>query len=447
MNQQQLENMWRTRPARPRTGSTVAGVCAGVGARYRVDPTLVKVAFIVATVFGGSGVLLYIAAWLTCPQVDGPDGLSRRDEYREIRDRFRSRRNDPQWRSQYRAARREFHRSGGRHWNHGHPPTLVMVVLIIIVTSAFTPNVAWSGGLLVGAALMLFGWYLLYQRTPEAAAGTGADTVGQAAESVTAPLGTVAAGVDLHKSGVSDATATNTPPSDPTTPQPPAWDPLGVAPFAWDLPEPTPAEPQAPAGSRALAPIVVGAAVVLAAAATAAAFTGVGFFTPARVVSVALLVVGVGLLIGSVGRGVGTRRGTVLVPVALIGVLAVIGLSTLAGLHRPPSGGVGERMWKPLSENDLRDTYGLTVGSATLDLRSVPLTRDHHVAIDLGAGEIKILVPDGLDVQANCSTGVGDQECPDGIDPGRDGVGGPVLHVDASTDVGQIQIIRNGAGS
>jgi len=47
-------------------------VCAGLGAYFGVDPTLVRLAFVVLTVFGGAGVLLYLCAWLLIPEEDGP---------------------------------------------------------------------------------------------------------------------------------------------------------------------------------------------------------------------------------------------------------------------------------------------------------------------------------------------------------------------------------------
>src|SRR5271166_3150716 len=53
-------------------GRVVAGVCAGLAAYFGVDPTLVRLAFALLTVFGGVGILLYLGAWLVMPdEVDG----------------------------------------------------------------------------------------------------------------------------------------------------------------------------------------------------------------------------------------------------------------------------------------------------------------------------------------------------------------------------------------
>ena len=53
---------------RIRDGRLVAGVCAGLAAYFGIDPTLVRLAFVFLTVFGGFGVLLYLGAWLVIPE-------------------------------------------------------------------------------------------------------------------------------------------------------------------------------------------------------------------------------------------------------------------------------------------------------------------------------------------------------------------------------------------
>ncbi len=60
---------------RPHDGRVVAGVCAGLAAYLGVDPTLVRLAFALLTIFGGAGVLLYLCAWIVIPE-GGSDGTS-----------------------------------------------------------------------------------------------------------------------------------------------------------------------------------------------------------------------------------------------------------------------------------------------------------------------------------------------------------------------------------
>jgi phage shock protein C len=54
---------------RTREGHIVAGVCTGI------DPTLVRLAFAVLTIFGGAGILIYLIAWIVIPE-EGGDGSS-----------------------------------------------------------------------------------------------------------------------------------------------------------------------------------------------------------------------------------------------------------------------------------------------------------------------------------------------------------------------------------
>ena len=53
---------------RSSTDHMLAGVCGGIAEYLNVDPTLVRVAFVLlALVTGGTGVILYGALWLIVP--------------------------------------------------------------------------------------------------------------------------------------------------------------------------------------------------------------------------------------------------------------------------------------------------------------------------------------------------------------------------------------------
>lgn len=45
----------------------IGGVCGGLGEYFNVDPTLVRLAFVAATLLGGPGVLIYIVMWIITP--------------------------------------------------------------------------------------------------------------------------------------------------------------------------------------------------------------------------------------------------------------------------------------------------------------------------------------------------------------------------------------------
>lgn len=46
----------------------VAGVCGGVAEYFEIDPTVVRIAFVLLTIFNGAGVALYILMWIIVPE-------------------------------------------------------------------------------------------------------------------------------------------------------------------------------------------------------------------------------------------------------------------------------------------------------------------------------------------------------------------------------------------
>ena len=62
-------------PERPRLrrnvdDKMVAGVAAGLARHFDVDVSLVRLGFVALALFGGSGLLLYLVAWLVVPSDD-----------------------------------------------------------------------------------------------------------------------------------------------------------------------------------------------------------------------------------------------------------------------------------------------------------------------------------------------------------------------------------------
>lgn len=49
------------------TNSVLCGVCGGIAEYFDIDPTLVRLGWIIFCVMGGSGVLAYIIAALVIP--------------------------------------------------------------------------------------------------------------------------------------------------------------------------------------------------------------------------------------------------------------------------------------------------------------------------------------------------------------------------------------------
>ena len=63
---------------RDRTRGYVAGVCAGLGRHLRVDPLVVRIAFVAAATAGGLGIVLYALAWVILPADEGHESPAAR---------------------------------------------------------------------------------------------------------------------------------------------------------------------------------------------------------------------------------------------------------------------------------------------------------------------------------------------------------------------------------
>ena len=176
--------------------------------------------------------------------------------------------------------------------------------------------------------------------------------------------------------------------------------------------------------------------------------TGVDALTAPRIIAVALLVVGGGLLVGAF---VGRARW--LIPVGLVLALA-LGLSAAAS-DAGFGDGVGERRWTPTGDA----SYTLGAGEAVLDLTAVPDRRQVDVDAEVGVGRLLVLVPEGARVTGEAEAGVGELlqvfedgrrrelNADDDTDVSRrfvfDGsVEGPQVELDLEVGMGQIEVRR-----
>lgn len=496
----QLQQMWQTRPARlPRQGP-IAGVAAGFGHRYGIDPVLVRVAFVVSTIFGGAGIVLYLVGWLLFPEpgdrASMAESLSRRGP-----------------------------------GSPGQTKTIVLIVALAIAVSTMGPvGIGLGGSGVISLALMLAAWWMLYMRAPvppplpaghtapEPLPGSGttgypgavfpqggtdpypyadnlytpytrlpdryvperpsdpgpvaetpadgspgtattpateekvelskpaADTPGPADTPSSAPSGTTdrPAGPTRTASGApAGGTTVDMGKGGDTGPgsgrrTPPSWDPLGVAPLAWDLPEPAPTRTIATTVDKRprsrFTPVVLGLAILAAAIAGAARIAGAEWMTPGRIAAVALVVVGLGLVIGSF-----RRRGY-----GLLGVTAPLAaFVVLAAVIGPVDFGnptMGDRTWAPASASEVRPEYAVTMGSGTLDLRGIELTGNQTVDIAVQMGEATVLVPENMNVRTECTVRMGEATCPDGLTgPGGDA---PVLNLNVQVRMGNAEVRR-----
>jgi phage shock protein PspC (stress-responsive transcriptional regulator) len=362
-----LREMWETRPARPRDDRKVAGVAAAIGRRYDVDPVLIRIGFVVAA-FGGVGVPLYLAGWLALPSDGAPDGRRR--------------------------------------------PHVVFGLAILAFLSfgwAFSDDGPGFGGGGILVALVAFGLLFLLHRSRADRPAVAPGAPGAAAEPGT---------VSLVKGSPVDGG------------QPPSWDPLGAEPFAWDLPEPA-AAPAPPAVKGPPVTAVTLAAALLAGGTTALLQLATGTFTAAGVpvlLGVVLAVLGAGLVAGSflhAGRG-------------LVAAAVVVGLLTWGSLASPfddlPRGGDGDLRAAPRTVAQVQPRYEQRFGDVELDLSRLDLGTGGaavRTMVDLGAGDVQVIVSDDADVVFTGSTGAGS------VTFGDEERSGPNARLDAVRDLGE----------
>ncbi|MCQ4617712.1 PspC domain-containing protein [Corynebacterium sp. CCUG 59401] len=350
-----LKLMWDTRPPRiPKKqggDAMVAGICEGIGVRYQIDATLVRVAFVALSLVFGVGVFLYVLCGFLMPRF----GLSTSPAQAISTPK-------PQLDAVEVDER-------GTGWG--------LLILLFIFFPSLSVGIGDNAALSALGGLVLAGaaWWALHQHTP------------------VPPVGVVASPRASHPTNPASPANPPSPPSPPhgeepvfprqsetanetvpvtakfTAPEgyphpaagrttPPSWDPLGAAPELWHLPDPgqyAQPEPE-PKPSRRLW-LWIPVAVVLAVIAVASMYIG------SEIRNENLLY----------GKNV-------------------------------------EKITEPSDVVYIRSG----VGELTVDLTEVkPLDSPSHIDIVNRVGSVKVIMPDE-DVQAHvtCETDLGDTACP-----------------------------------
>jgi phage shock protein PspC (stress-responsive transcriptional regulator) len=178
--------------------------------------------------------------------------------------------------------------------------------------------------------------------------------------------------------------------------------------------------------------------------------TGVYALTPARILAAALLVIGAGLLVGSVaGRGHWLiLAGGLLLPVVILAsLLHPYGMDDL-----PVSAvrqGAGEVLATPDDLDELRAGYQLGVGSIVLDLTGVDVDRPARVQLQVGAGEVQVRLPDDVTAEVTSRVGMGEIGLEGRLTTGAGlqrsasverGEGSALLQIDIQVGLGEISV-------
>jgi phage shock protein PspC (stress-responsive transcriptional regulator) len=376
----------------------VAGVAGGIGRHFGIDPTLVRVAFVVLTVMGGSGVALYLIGWLLLPE-DGAE---------ESKATSLLRHHD------------------GQPWDKG-ALVLAVVAGVVLVGALDGPrHMGWIGPIVVITVVAL----LLSRRDgpPHTVSPPPPPPpAGDATDQGTGP-GAEPGGVDplLRDAGVTDPFSA------------PAWAPAaGTWPVTAVAP-PVAAKP--PVTVATLSALIALAGGVLLLDAAGLAHVGVHGFAAA-----ALVVVGVGLLASAwLGRAWG------LIPVAVALGVVVAATSAPALSWR---GGFGDRTYHPTGSAGLDRKYRLAAGDMTVDLTGLQpaeAVTKTHVTARVGVGHLLVRVPADERIRVHARTGAGNLSV---LGENRSGTGvvvdrtagpedGSALLLDLETGFGQVEVER-----
>jgi phage shock protein PspC (stress-responsive transcriptional regulator) len=120
------------------------------------------------------------------------------------------------------------------------------------------------------------------------------------------------------------------------------------------------------------------------------------------VVAIIVIVAGLWLVAGAFLGG-GTRW--LILPALALALPA--GVVSAANIDT--DGGIGEREYRPVAAQDVREQYRVGMGRLVVDLRDAQLpSGDHRVRIDVGMGEAWVVVPPDVCVSSRADIGAGE---------------------------------------
>jgi len=413
------------RVRRDTSEAMIGGVAAGLARHLDVDVVWVRLAFVLSAIFAnGLGLIAYLAAWIIIPAGDdraagspgsgAPEPGSDRTTQSGDREGVR----------------------GARFWVGVGLIGLGSVVLLDRLLSPLQARLGWisPSQLLVPVALIAIG-ALLWRASRSDAALDGATlerNVERLAERFEHEAEAAAERLERwvdDGGAVPDVAAQSAPQNSPGT-----------------------------SISSRLTPATLGVALVAAGTIWLLSGLGVSGATLTRALAAALLVVGGGLVVGAfVGRGRGlVGTGLVLTAVVLMSTLvapAHVGMRALSFgddgiVMTDPDAHVEER---PTDLAAVRDSYTFGVGSIVLDLSGIDaaelaaagITR---VVVELGVGDLLIVVPDTATVVISAELGIGQVDL-DGRTSGGVGVSAARTIPGPSAEAGTIVLdIEQGIG-
>lgn len=329
------------RLARSPRDRVIAGVAGGLGEYFGVDAVLFRIAFVALTVAGGSGLALYLLAWLVLPETDDNE------------------------------------RAGERvsRWFRQKPVLAIIgtVIAVNVVADGWWWGDRHRSGNDFFWGIVLVGLGVAFLVNRQRGRWT-ASTTGTVDPEPTAPGPTLTGDPLLDDAARLEAGGRLTDEMWPPSP-------------------PTKTVAVVPRHRPFLTPVTI--SVLLVGGGIAALF-GMALQT---YLGVALLVVGAAMLIGS---RFGRARGLIAVGLALAAAATFTSAVDLS-----LEGGAGTRLRRPTRVAQLQP-YRLGVGELTLDLRDLDFVGTQAIEARIGFGELRVLVPDDVQVEADTHVGLGE---------------------------------------
>jgi phage shock protein PspC (stress-responsive transcriptional regulator) len=372
----------------------IAGVAQGFANRYDIPVVWVRILLVLLSFGGGLGVALYAAGWFLIRSEEEPDAPA---------ERFFS------------------GASTSRSWI-GIALVFIAVLILLDNFTFLSGGIVWAVGLLVVGILLYTGDLPRLVNQPPDDGGPATTPTPMSSSAVT----TAESPTAPQEAGT---TASPARPPRPARPTPPI----------------LPARPAIPREPSYLGRITIGMMLI-----------GMGILAildniptlalepqPRHYMALAVTILGLGLVVGGFA---GRARGLILLGIVLVPTM----------LFSP----VFEYNWnsedfnreiRPVSFAELEDSYVIDVGSILIDLRRLPWDGEEiDLDVEVDAGNIEIIIPEGVGLIGEASLDVGQVTA---LDQVAGGVGGPSLAFDqpglrgtlvlsAVADVGNINIIN-----
>ncbi|MCJ7780272.1 MAG: PspC domain-containing protein [Acidimicrobiia bacterium] len=340
---------------RPIEGRAFAGVAAGLGERFDLNPAWFRVAFVVMTVFGGIGLLLYALGWLLIPEEGSDDPIL------------------TQWLSGF---------------DTSNTGMVVGVVLVGVAAVILASSFQLISGKFVFAAILLVVGVLLYRGDLDRRSGPPSGGNGKTSS-------TDGSDHEVHKQLVEGEPIVAT------------VDVPEIAVESRVRPTPPPARPPRP--KSILGRLTVAATLIAVGGLAMLDIAGVLFPDPVHYVAVTVGVIGAGLLVGAI---FGRARWLIVVGLLLMPLLLVASIGPTWSI----SGEAGERYVRVESIRDLERVgfqYEHGAGVLEIDLRwfEPPAGTEGlypiPIGAKIGAGEIRIWLPEPASAIVRARVGIG----------------------------------------